>query len=449
MQNLLHLRKDRKERSFNAKMPKVLIKNGTFITMRDDETVLHGSMVVDGDRITYLGENTPDGTFDTVIDGTYRVYLPGLVNTHGHAAMSLLRGYADDLALQVWLEEKMWPNEAKFTAEDVKWGTMLSVAEMLLGGTTAFVDMYDHMDQVAAVVEESGMRGCLTRGMIGLVPPEVQRAKLEEATAFVKAWHGKAGGRITTMMSPHAPYTCPPAFIEDIVQAAHELDQPIHIHMSETAREVAQNVEQYGERPVRHLEKLGVFERPCLVAHGVHLNDEEIAILAKYDVRVSHNPGSNLKLASGIARVPELMRAGVLVSLGTDSSASNNNLDLLEEVRFAALLHKGTTGDPTAVPALEALKMGTVYGAKSIWLDDVGTLEVGNKADFISINPERLHYYPHTNFVSHLVYAANSTDVMDVWVDGKQLVKDRELLTLDEERIKKEFTACFERVIGE
>ncbi len=430
-------------------MAKLLIKNGTFITMRNDDAVLKGSMVVENGRITYLGAQVPEGEFDTVIDGTYRVYLPGLVNTHGHAAMSLLRGYADDLALQVWLEEKMWPNEAKFTAEDVQWGTMLSAAEMLLSGTTAFVDMYDHMDQVAEVVEQSGMRGCLTRGMIGLVPPEVRTAKLDEAIAFVKAWHGKADGRITTMMSPHAPYTCPPEFIQDIVQAAHELDQPIHIHMSETAREVAQNVEDYGERPVRHLEKLGVFERPCLVAHGVHLTDEEIAVLSKYDVRVSHNPGSNLKLASGIARVPELMQAGVLVSLGTDSSASNNNLDLLEEVRLAALLHKGITGDPTAVPAMEALKMGTVYGAKSIWLDDVGTLEVGQKADFISINPERLHYYPHTNLVSHLVYAANSADVMDVWVDGKQLVKNRELLTLDEERIKREFTASFERVIGE
>ncbi|MDF2961773.1 MAG: N-ethylammeline chlorohydrolase [Paenibacillus sp.] len=311
-------------------MKKWIITNGTFITMNEQNPIIQGCMTVENNQITYIGEQPPQPLdyYDERIDGSKKLYMPGLVNTHNHAAMSLLRGYGDDLALQVWLQEKMWPMEGKFTAHDVRWGSLLSIIEMIKGGTTTFVDMYDHMNEVAQAVEESGMRACLTRGVIGLCPPEVQDAKLAEAVQFARDWHGKAGGRITTMMSPHAPYTCPPDYIERIVQAAHDLQLPIHTHMSETAREVQDNVEQYGARPVAHLAKLGVFSRPALIAHAVHLTDEEIDILKQYDVRVSHNPGSNLKLASGVARIPELGRKGVLVSLGTDGPASNNNLDM-------------------------------------------------------------------------------------------------------------------------
>jgi 5-methylthioadenosine/S-adenosylhomocysteine deaminase len=218
--------------------------------------------------------------------------------------------------------------------------------------------------------------------------------------------------------------------------------------MSETAREVQANVDQYGLRPVAHLEKLGVFTRPTLVAHGVHLTDEEIETLARYDVRVSHNPGSNLKLASGVARVIDLMNAGVLVSLGTDSSASNNNLDMFEEMRLAALIHKGVSGDPVAVPATTALQMGTVIGARSIWLDGVGALKPGNKADFIALDIDQPHFYPRTDFVSHIVYAAAGQDVVDVCVDGRWVMENRSCLTLDEEKIKFEFTKRFEALIG-
>ena len=431
-------------------MKKTLISNGIFISNKEDKTSIKGCMVIEGSQITYIGEEVPEPleNYDEVIDGTNKLYMPGLVNTHGHAAMSLLRGYGDDLALQVWLEEKMWPMEGKFTSQDVKWGTRLSILEMIKGGTTTFVDMYDHMNEVALAVQESGMRGVLTRGVIGLCPPDVQTAKLIEATEFAKNWHGKADGRITTMMSPHAPYTCPPDYIERIVQAAHDLNLPIHTHMSETRREVEGNVEQYGARPVAHLEKLGVFTRPTLVAHGVHLNDEEIAILQKYDVRVSHNPGSNLKLASGVARLPELLRAGVKVSLGTDGAASNNNLDMFEEMRLAALIHKGVSGDPLAVPAKEALLLGTRMGAESIWLEDVGLLEPGMKADFIALDIDQPHFLPKTDFVSHIVYSACAKDVVDVCVDGKWIVRKGECLTLDEEKIKREFELCFDNLKG-
>lgn len=362
--------------------------------------------------------------------------------------MSLLRGYGDDLALQIWLQEKMWPMEAKFTSSDVYWGTALSVLEMLKGGTTTFLDMYDHMDQVAKVTEESGIRASLMRGVIGLCSEDIQRHKLNEAIQFARDWNGKADGRITTMISPHAPYTCPPDFIEKFVQAAFDLDLPMHTHMSETIAEVEQNVRDYGLRPVAHLEKLGVFSRPSLVAHAVHLTDEEIGILARNNVAVSHNPGSNLKLASGVARVTDLLKAGVTVSLGTDGAASNNNLDMFEEMRLAALIHKGVSGDPTAVPAYEALKMGTVYGAQSLFLQDVGTLAPGMKADFIALNTDQAHFLPHTDLISHAIYSASGKDVEHVWVDGKQIVKHGACLTMDEERIRREAQAAFEGLLS-
>ncbi len=430
------------------KSSKTIIKGGRFLIPGTDEPVLSGYMTIEDDLITYIGKEEPlteDGV--QVVDGSRLLFMPGLVNTHGHAAMSLLRGYGDDLALQVWLQEKMWPMEEKFTGEDVYWGTSLSVLEMLKGGTTTFLDMYDHMDRVAEVVELSGIRSVLMRGVIGLCPEEVQNHKLAEAISFARNWHGKADGRITTMISPHAPYTCPPDFFVKFVQAAHDLDLPMHTHMSETKREVEQNVVDYGLRPVAHLEKLGMFTRPSIVAHGVHLNDEEIEILARHDVGVSHNPGSNLKLASGVARVTDLLKAGVKVSLGTDGAASNNNLDMFEEMRLAALIHKGVSGDPTAVPAPEALRIATEYGAKSIFLNDVGRLAAGMKADFIAIDIDQPHLLPHTDLLSHAVYSASAKDVEHVWVNGKQVVKHGQCVTLDEEAIRRKAQESFDGLL--
>ncbi|GIP58238.1 amidohydrolase [Paenibacillus sp. FSL W8-0186] len=428
---------------------KLLITNGTFAVLEEQEPVVNGYMLVEDDLITYIGSERPEGSENAeVMDGKGLLFLPGLINTHGHAAMSLLRGYGDDMVLQKWLQEKMWPMEAKFTGNDVYWGTALSVLEMIKGGTTTFLDMYDHMDKVAQVTEESGIRGVLMRGAIGLCPPDVQKQKLDEAVAFARNWHGKADGRITAMISPHAPYTCPPDYIEQFVQAAHDLDLPMHTHMSETQAEVEQNVADYGARPVEHLLKLGMFSRPTLLAHGVHLTDEEIEVLAAHKVAISHNPGSNLKLASGVARVPELLKAGVTVSLGTDGAASNNNLDMFEEIRLAALIHKGVSGDPTAVPALEALRMGTEYGAQSVFLNNTGKLAAGMKADFIALNTEQAHFVPRTDYVSHVVYSAGPKDVEHVWVDGKQIVKHGACLTLDEERIRHEAQAAFEGLLS-
>ncbi|MCD9021155.1 amidohydrolase [Cohnella silvisoli] len=434
-------------------MTRLLIKNGTFVTMDERLAQYQGWMAIEGSLIAALGEgNAPEqevALATETMDGTGLLFMPGLTNTHGHAAMSLLRGLADDLALQDWLQNHMWPTEAKFTGDDVYWGSSLAAAEMIKSGTTTFVDMYDHMDRVAEVVEKSGLRASLTRGVIGLCPEDVQKAKLADAIQFAKDWHGGADGRISVMISPHAPYTCPPDFIVKFVEAAHELDLPMHTHMSETLAEVEQNVRDYGCRPVEHLDRLGMFSRPTLLAHAVHLTDEEVALLGERKVAVSHNPVSNLKLASGVARVPDLLKAGVTVSLGTDSAASNNNLDLFQEIAMAALIHKGVSGDPTVIPAAEALRMGTVYGARSIGLDGItGQLKAGMKADFIALSIHKPHFVPRTDYISHLAYAARGSDVVHVWVDGKQLLRNGQLLTLDEEKILAEAERSFRRLRG-
>ncbi|WP_139489127.1 amidohydrolase [Brevibacillus dissolubilis] len=416
---------------------KTIITNATIITVNDqDEVLTNAAIAFEGDTITYVGPTPEDlSGYDEVVDGRNKYVLPGLVNTHGHVAMSLLRGYADDVPLQEWLENHMWPKEAQFTPEHVKWGTNISMIEMIRTGTTTFVDMYDHMDEVAKATVEAGMRARLCRGVIGFCSDEERKAKLDEATRFAREWNGEAGGRITTMMSPHAPYTCTPDYITQILEKAVELDLPMHIHMSETAWEVAQNEKDYGVRPVAHLENLGVFNRPTLVAHAVHLTDEEIDILAKYDVKVSHNIVSNLKLASGVARVPQMLAKGVTVSLGTDSSASNNNLNLFEELKLVAILHKGVNFDPLAVPATEALRMATRYGADALFqADKFGSLEVGKQADIIMMDTMQAHLHPAHDPVSHIVYAANGRDVSDSIVAGKFIMRKGELLTVDEEK---------------
>lgn len=430
-------------------MKKTILTHATVITVNEnDEVIQDGAVAFEGGKITYVGPTPADlSGYDEVIDQNGDYLLPGLVNTHGHAGMSLLRSYADDLPLQQWLEDKMWPLEAQFTADHVKWGTYLSLIEMIRTGTTTFVDMYDHMDEVAKAVDASGMRARLCRGMIGLCAEEERQAKLRDATLFAKEWHNQADGRITVMMAPHSPYTCTPDFIMQIMEIADELSLPLHIHMSETKWEVEQNVKDYGLRPVAHLEKLGMFTRPTLLAHAVHLTDEEIDILAHYQVKVSHNVVSNLKLASGVAPVPKMLRKGISVSLGTDSSASNNNLNLFEELKLAAILHKGVNYDPVAVSAEEALRMATRYGADGVFQPDaLGSLEVGKQADIIVLDSHQAHFHPAHNPVAHVVYAANGRDVKDTIVAGKFLMRNRELLTIDEEKAIFEANRVFQQL---
>lgn len=422
---------------------KTLIKDAAVV--RPDGTTAQASIAVDGTRIAAVGA-VPEGfAADEIIDGKDMLAVPGFVNAHTHASMTLLRSYADDMELMEWLNNHIWPVEAKMVSDDIYWGAALAAVEMIKSGTTTFADMYGpFMERVADVVAQSGMRGVLSRGIIGVAPDGEK--KIEENVTLYKDYHGAADGRITVMFGPHAPYTCPPDFLKKVARAAQQLGAEVHIHMNETRAEIAQIEKQYGKRPFAYVEETGLFESGTLAAHCVHLDDEEIAIMKKHHIRVAHNPGSNMKLASGTAPVPRLREEGICVALGTDGASSNNNLDMLEEINLAAMLHKVSTLDPLAVPARTALKMGTEYGAKAVGLTGVGKLEAGYKADITLFDMAGAAWYPRNDLASQLVYSAHADSASTVLVDGRVLMEDGELLTLDKERIFYEAQKCAERL---
>lgn len=371
---------------------------------------------------------------DKVIDCTDKLAIPGLVNTHTHAAMTLFRSYADDMLLMDWLENKIWPAEANLTAEDIYYGSLLAIAEMIKTGTTTFADMYFEMPHVAQAVSESGIRAVLSRGMAG-VSPNAEQA-LTESEAFFRQYHNSADGRITVMLGPHAPYTCPPDYLKRVVALAQRLNAEIHIHLSETAGEVENCIKQYGKSPIALMADLELFECGTLAAHCVHVSAEDIRIMQQKQVRVAHNPGSNMKLASGIAPVSQMLKAGICVGLGTDGAASNNNLDMLEELRLAALLHKANSQDPLVIPAKEACLMATHYGARALGLGKTtGVIAPGYKADIVLLDMKAPHWYPRHDHISLLTYSASSGDVHTVIVNGKILLENHVLTTMDEERL--------------
>lgn len=421
----------------------LLIKNAT-VVLPDGQTKT-ANIAVEGSKILAIGEAPADFIAEQTIDAKDMLAIPGFVNAHTHASMTLLRSYADDMELMTWLNDHIWPVEAKMISNDIYWGAALAAVEMIQSGTTTFADMYGpFMERVADVVTESGMRGVLSRGIIGVAPDGEK--KLEENISLYEDYNGAANGRIKVMFGPHAPYTCPPDFLKKVAAAAQRLGAEVHIHMNETKAEIEQITKQYGKRPFEYVEDTGLFESPTLAAHCVHLSDDEIAIIKKHHIRVAHNPGSNMKLASGIAPVPRLLKEGVTVALGTDGTSSNNNLDMLQEVQLAALLHKVNEYDSLAVPAFEALKMGTEYGAKAVGLDGIGRLEAGAKADIVLVSMKGAAWVPRFNEVSLLVYSGSAADVDTVICDGKVLMQHRELLTLDEEKIKYEAQKCAERL---
>ncbi len=431
-------------------MHKTLITGAILVTM-DEERPEHfrGDLLVEGDRIAAIvaRPNRIEGQeVDRLIEGDDLILLPGLINTHGHAAMTLFRGYADDLPLMRWLEDKIWPAENQLTGDHIYWGTMLAITEMLKGGTTTFTDMYFFMERVAEAVAASKMRVMLSRG---LAEGENAGDKLlQEAEELIDNWQGQENGRINTSLGPHAPYTCSPKFLEKIMNIAARTGRPMQIHLAETAGEVEKHRREYGNSPIMHMDNIGLFEFKVIAAHCVHLSDEDISILARRGVGVAHNPGSNLKLGSGIAPVTALLEAGVKVALGTDGAGSNNNLDMFEEISLAALLPKGIHQDPTVVPAKEALKMATSAGAEVLGLSDLGKLKEGYRADLIALAGSAPHLNPLYNPLGHLVYAAAAADVSLVMVDGQILVDKGELTGLDEERIIYEASKLAYRLFG-
>ncbi|MHB9095627.1 MAG: amidohydrolase [Eubacteriales bacterium] len=430
-------------------MGKILIKNATVIPMADGEKMIaNGEIAIEGNKIVSVG---PKGTVsdrwdtDETIDAAGMVAMPGFVNCHTHAAMTMLRSYADDMPLMEWLT-KIWPLEDRLTGEDVYWGTMLCILEMIKSGTTTFADMYFFMDEVARAVEKTGIRASLARGMVGVIP--TAQLALDETAEFVQKWNGAAGGRITTMVGPHAPYTCPPDYLKKVLAIAQQAKVGIHIHLAETRSEVDEIRKLYGKTPIEYVNDLGVLDFPVLGAHCVHLTQNDIKILKEKNVGVAHNPESNMKLASGISPVPQMLAEGIKVGLGTDGAASNNNLDMLEEMRSAALLHKVNSMDASVISSDQALEMATKNGGKVLGLNDIGVLQPGYKADIILIDFNKPHLYPKHDIIAHTVYAAQSSDVDTVLVDGKIIMRHGKVLTMNELEILENVQRCADRLVG-
>ena len=396
-----------------------------------DFTIRETDVYVEGSRIAALGEAPAGFTADTVVEGKDRLLLPGLVNAHTHTYMTMFRGCADDLPFAEWLNGHIDPLEAQMTAEDCYWSTLLGNMEMILNGTTASIDMFIYTETASRAAEESGFRTVLTRGLTG---PEGGERRLREFFTEYEAWKGRCS-RVTFALGPHAPYSCSEAYLRQVAALAKEHDLGLHIHVSESQFEQATIRDQYGCTPTELLDKCGILGPKTLAAHGVYLSGEDIALLAGRGVSVVTNPVSNLKLGNGVAPVPKLLAAGVNVALGTDGAASNNALNLFRELSFVTLLHKGLSGDTTAVPAREALKMATVNGAKALGLTGCGEIKAGAAADLTVLDIDKPWLRPHTDLLSHLCYCARGDEVTDVMVDGRFLLRKGELTTIDRERV--------------
>jgi 5-methylthioadenosine/S-adenosylhomocysteine deaminase len=422
----------------------LLLTNAHVLTM-DAQFTVHpaGDIAITGGRIVEVGALAGRYTARETVDCRRRVVMPGLVNAHTHAAMTLLRGLADDLRLDVWLMGYMMPVEREFVRPDfVALGTRLACAEMIRSGTTCFADMYYFEDAVASAAAAAGMRAFCGQTVLKFPTPDA--ASFEDSLAyardFITRWKGHH--LIVPGPAPHAPYTCTEEILRSCAELATEFDVPLHTHLAETALEVEQSRGEHGMPVVPWVRKQRLFDARVLAAHCVHVDEGEVRTLQALGAGVAHNPTSNLKLGSGIAPAAMMLRLGVNVGIGTDGTASNNDLDMFEEMRLAALLAKGTSGDPTAIPARDAVAMATRLGARALHLGDItGSLEPGKRADLIVVDLNQAHTSPQftrdpNGIYSQLVYSAKSTDVVDVLCDGVWLMRDRRLLTLDEEALR-------------
>jgi 5-methylthioadenosine/S-adenosylhomocysteine deaminase len=393
--------------------------------------------LITSDRLTQTG--------DIEIEGHGKLAIPGFVNAHTHLAMVLFRGLADDVPLQVWLEEYVWPIEQQLQPEDIYWCTLLGIAEGIRSGTTAFIDMYFHCDQVARAVEESGVRALLSYGMIAPSLEDRGTAELAIAKALIQEWHGQADGRIQIALSPHAVYTCGEDVWRKTIEWAHELNVPLHTHLSETRSEVDDWKVKTGMTPVGYLHHLDAFSVPMLAAHCVHVDTDDIAILADHPVTVAHCPKSNAKLGSGVAPVQAMREAGVHVAIGTDGAASNNRLDMVEELRASWILQRAHHEDASYLASADVVSMAVDGGRSLLGLPEDGFSE-GAPADLVLFDTDQLHMTPEHDPAAMLAYAAHSRDVTDVYVDGKALLKGGELRTIDEERVKSEVRRLLHRL---
>lgn len=431
----------------------LLVRGGSIVTMDGARRVIDdGAVAVRGGRIVAVGaraELQAKYTARETIDATGKVVIPGLINGHTHIPMTLFRGLADDLDLNEWLTKYIFPAEAKnVTEEFVRAGTQLGLAEMIRGGTTTYCDMYYFEDAIAEETERAGVRGLLGETVIDF--PVADNKTFEQALLytekFVNRWKGNA--LITAAIAPHAPYTVSEEHLKAWRALSDKTGAPLVIHISETQKEVDDITKSKGARPVDYLARIGFLNDRTIAAHMVFPSPEELNVLKRLGVGIVHNPQSNMKLASGVAPVPQMLKMDLNLGLGTDGAASNNDLNLWEEMDTAAKLHKVFSGDPKVVTALEAFELATLRGARALHMErEIGSIETGKRADLVLVDLDDLNQTPSYNIYSHLVYATKADDVNTVIVEGRVLMRERKLLTLNEEELKRRARTFRERIL--
>lgn len=432
----------------------LIVNNGTVVTMNASRSVIeNGAVAVSKSEIVAVGtaaEIARKFASKQIINAQGKVVIPGLINTHTHVAMSLFRGIADDLDLQEWLTKYIFPAEAKNVTEDfVRVGTRLGVAEMIRGGTTTYCDMYYFEDAVADETFKAGMRGVLGETIIDF--PVADNKTHEQAMAYTEKYINKwkNNSLIIPALAPHAPYTVSTEHLQNIKRLADKLNAPIIIHVAETKKEVDDSIAAKKLSPVEYLESIGFLNNRVIAAHTVHITDAEIDILKRENVGAAHCPQSNMKLASGVAPIPQMLLKDLAVGLGTDGAASNNDLDLWEEMDTAAKLHKVFSGDPKVLTAEQAFEMATIRGARALHLEKIiGSIETGKRADLVVVDFDNLNQTPFYSIYSSLVYATKSSDVRTVIINGKIVMLNKRLLSLDENAIKKDANAYRQKIIN-
>ncbi|MGD8983825.1 MAG: amidohydrolase [Desulfobacteraceae bacterium] len=435
--------------------PDIIIEGGVLITMVDGQAPLDPARIwVRGDRISHIEKADNKSEYHgnaEIIDARNCIIMPGLVNAHSHTAMTLFRGLADDLPLKEWLFDKIFPAESKhLRPETVYWGSLLGCLEMIASGTTTVIDGYFFQDDTVRAIHESGLRGLIAQGVIDCPAPGVPNPKdnLTVGEEYIKRWLGYSD-LINPGIFCHSPLTCSDKTLKRAMEISRDFSLPLQIHLAETSEEVSDIVNRTGKRPVHYLDVLGLLDEGLIAAHAIHLSDDEMKCLAERGVKIVHVPESNMKLSSGVARVSEMVRLGLTVGLGTDGCASNNNLDMFQEMDSAAKLGKVSTLDPVNMDATTVLKMVTSWGASLLGLEkEIGTIEVDKKADIIVVDLNSPHSVPLYNPLSTIVYSASGADVRDVIVNGRILMKDRTFLTLDPDEIMDRVTAFGREIAG-
>lgn len=433
----------------------ILITNGTILPMNiadDSPKYFKGHLGIEGSRICFVSKEQSDADKFLslhkdnckVIDATGFIVMPGLINTHTHIAMALLRGISDDVPLMEWLNEHIWPVEAHMGYNEILIGAKLGALEMLKGGTTTFVDMYPYEEAVAEASEEAGIRAVVSPCAMDFRMPHFE----EDWRAVQKRFSNS--NLVSMMIGVHAIYTCSPENMKHAMELSEQLSTGIHIHHSETKDEENTVRERYNANPTEHLVNVGLIKRPTLAAHCVYMSDEDITAFAENNVSVAYNPQSNMKLASGIAPIAKMLDAGVNVSIGTDGASSNNDLDMWDEMRTASLLQKVNTMNPCVLTAYQVLQMATVNGAKAIGKEgELGILQEGALADIILVDFEKPHLYPHTNLISELVYSCHASDVDTVIVNGEIVVENRKCTTMDETKVCTDAQNTIEKLLNQ